>query len=260
MPFNVLATAQARPFAHGQVKLVYSSSTQLVLTYGNGDLIKINGVWRRIPSGGVTISNAGLSTNVLYYVYAYWTGSAVALEFSTTARATSTAAGNEGVMAKSGDDSRSLVGMVYTGAGNTFWDQANTRWVRSWFNDDGISGSAYSGTSVSTTNASMTLLDANAYVYMLLWTNEVYDQKIYSWASCSAVGAAQYFQCGVNGGLTGAYDVNSAIAANNYMSMTNGWSAAVGADGVYTFQQFGMTSGGTITFYNKMNVVSTQRR
>ncbi|WP_060912043.1 hypothetical protein ACFLEY_22520 [Bradyrhizobium sp. YCK136] len=260
MPFNVLATAQARAFAHGQVKLVYSSATQLILTYGNGDLIKINGVWRRLPSGGVAISNAGLSASTVYYVYAYWTGSAVAVEFSTTARATSTAAGNEGVMSKSGDDSRSLVGMVYTNASGQFADQQNARHTRSWFNESGLLAAANSGTTVSTSSTSPIELDAGARCFVLMWTNEICSQTIQANSSHNTGGQATYTSCSINGSVVGNPFAYHETTVNYYNIVGNEWLTASAGDGLATFSMFGWVSAGTASWFNKMNIISTQRR
>ncbi|MCJ2144280.1 hypothetical protein MKL20_30200, partial [Methylobacterium sp. E-066] len=74
-----------------------------------------------------------MSAATLYYVYAYMNGSTLALEAVTTAHATDATYGHE---IKTGDGTRTLVGMVYTGPGTpgTFLDTAANRWVASWFN------------------------------------------------------------------------------------------------------------------------------
>lgn len=130
----VTSGSSAAPVALGQCALV-KSGANLLLSPKNGNLLTINGVPCVIPSVGVTLAPTGLTVNTLYYIYATATAGAVtALEASTTGHSTSATAGNVGVEIKTGDDTRSLVGMVYTAAGPAFSDTATARWVRSWFN------------------------------------------------------------------------------------------------------------------------------
>ncbi|GAB9153038.1 hypothetical protein [Bradyrhizobium diazoefficiens] len=266
MPFNALASAQARAFAHGQVKFVYSTSTTCILTYGNGDLIKINGVWRRIPQGGVTITNAGLVAQTLYYCYAYWNGSAVTLEFSTTGRATSTAAGNEGVMVKNGDDSRSLVGMVWVGTGNLFYDRSDLRWVRSWFNDNGVVVSATSAATVSTSSTATAIeLDAGSRVYALLWTGEFYAALVHGSGYNNTANAYDYLGVGFaiypNGlSLVGSWQYKQTPSSTPMGQLSNSWGAVIPNDGSYYFNSMALVSAGTVTFTYKQTTVTSVRR
>jgi hypothetical protein len=123
----------------------YVSSTQCQLIPYKGDAIRIQGVIYSIPFGGVAITNTGLANNTLYYCYAFMSAGVMTLEFSTTGHVTDTAPGNVGTEIKSGDNSRSLVGMVYTAGGsNLFVNNANARTVRSWMNrkTEGINAAA----------------------------------------------------------------------------------------------------------------------
>ena len=120
----------------GQCQLTYTNSAALTLIPYNGDKIKINGSIYQIPSGGVVLGNAGLTASILYYAYIYDNAGTLTLEASTTAPAVDTTAGNVGVKIKTGDSTRSLVGVVYMGPGapGTFVDSASQRFVCSWFN------------------------------------------------------------------------------------------------------------------------------
>jgi hypothetical protein len=57
--------------AHGQCRLGATTSTSLTLNQYNGCNIIINGTVQQIPAVGVTISNAGLVAQAVYYVYAF---------------------------------------------------------------------------------------------------------------------------------------------------------------------------------------------
>src|SRR5262249_46465381 len=65
-----------------------------------------------------------------YYIYAYWTGSAIALEYSTTAYA---AQAGTGILIKSGDATRTLVGLWSSGASAATWSTSRCE-GGSWFN------------------------------------------------------------------------------------------------------------------------------
>jgi hypothetical protein len=94
--------------------------TNLVLIPYNGNLIIINQNLQKIPASGVALPPTGLTANTLYYIYAYMVGAAITLEASTTGHMTSTV---DGIEIKSGDQSRTLVGMAYTvtGAPGAIW-------------------------------------------------------------------------------------------------------------------------------------------
>jgi len=116
-----------------QVALAVASSASLVLAKRYGNKIFINGVNYLLPYQDVGIANTGLTAATLYYVYAYWTGTTVALELSTTGSGTSPIFGHE---IKVGDASRTYVGMIYTGAGTpgTFIDSETQRFCASYYN------------------------------------------------------------------------------------------------------------------------------
>ncbi|MFF7060792.1 pyocin knob domain-containing protein [Achromobacter spanius] len=116
---------------HGQCRFQYASATQCVLNPWNGNGLIINGRQYRVPSGGVVLSNAQVPAQTLSYVYAYDSGSgAVALEALTTAYNRHT----DGVFIKSGDPSRTLVGMVITPANGQFTYTGQLKYVTSFFN------------------------------------------------------------------------------------------------------------------------------
>src|SRR5690348_7737883 len=115
-------------------RLLYVSATQIKFDSYKGAAVKIAGSAYTIPNGGVTVGNGGLSASTTYYVYVYNNAGTLTLELSTTGHAMDTTSGNEGVEIKSGDNSRSLVGMIRTNASSQFQDGASFRGVLSWFN------------------------------------------------------------------------------------------------------------------------------
>jgi hypothetical protein len=121
------------PFA--QVRLA-KDGTSLRLSPYNGNLLTIDGKAEAVTDGGITLSASGLSNSTLYYVYAYMSAGVMTLEAVTTAYATGTGTA-VGMRIKSGDSTRTLVGMCYLLAG-AFVDSSTQRYVRSYFNDPGV--------------------------------------------------------------------------------------------------------------------------
>lgn len=90
-------------------KLVPSSSNYFLhLVRWGGKTMIIDGEAREIPTTGLTLSlPAG---NVTHNIYAYWTGSAVALEYSPS---TPSWLNSQGYWTKAGDTSRTYVGSAW---------------------------------------------------------------------------------------------------------------------------------------------------
>jgi hypothetical protein len=95
------------------------SGANLLLSPKDGNNLSIQGVARAIPDAGVTLAATGTAATTFYYIYAYWdTGTtAIKLEFSTTGYATQA---GTGVRIKSGDSTRTLVGIWSSAAANAW--------------------------------------------------------------------------------------------------------------------------------------------
>jgi len=165
----------------GTIDYTTGASTTLTLKPYNGSGLVINGAQVNVPGRGVSITNTRLSAATLYYVYAYTNSGSVALELSTTGHATSTTAGNVGIEIKSGDDSRTLVGMVYTNAKAKFQDFTGdnsspaVRTVLNWFNrrDLFFAGPGSGSVGCSTSSTSFVELCSSIWrMTMLSWSDE----------------------------------------------------------------------------------------
>lgn len=120
-------------------------ATNQNLTYVpyNGSFIRVNGADYPIPPGGVNairsnatingVAGQTLADNTTYYVYLFVQSGALSMDFSQTGHATDTSPDNVGIEIKSGDPSRSLIGVVRLTTG-AFWDSQLSRLVRSWHN------------------------------------------------------------------------------------------------------------------------------
>lgn len=133
-----LAASQMR--GHGEGRLVKSGSDLKLERVGLGR-VWVNGLMVQIPVAGVSLSTSGLSDATLYYIYLGKTdtdgdldgtpdGYTLALEASATSYTIST----DGVAVKTGDTTKTLVGMAYTGTGPVWVDSARQRLVSSYFN------------------------------------------------------------------------------------------------------------------------------
>lgn len=138
---------------HGQCQLQVQNSTTLALVPFNGNNLIINGVPRQVPTGGVAISNSGLSASTLYYIYAQWTAGAMSIIASTTSHLTS----STGIETMIGDATKSYVGMIYTAASSQFVDSGAQRFIRSWFNKQMkmFNTGSQSNSTTSTTNVQL---------------------------------------------------------------------------------------------------------
>lgn len=154
--------------AHGQCRLTFVSATQLLLAPHNGRNLIINGALEQLPSGGVTVSNAGLAASTVYYVYARMLAGSVALELSTTGH---TAV--DGIRVKTGDATRTLVGMAYTSAGSQFQDGGAVIGVLSYFNRRRKAASGIFTAIRSTSSTTATELSSEIRCTFLLWSDEM---------------------------------------------------------------------------------------
>lgn len=118
---------------YGQCKLTLSGGS-LVLAPLNGNLLTIAGTPQAVPDAGVSLAATALTPGTTYMIYAYMNSGVMTLEASTTSHATSTTAGNKGTEIKSGDNSRTLVGMARPVTGPAWADSATQAFVASWFN------------------------------------------------------------------------------------------------------------------------------
>lgn len=115
--------------SHGKVQLIKYSNTEIRLIPYDGNTIVVNSTPEVLTASvNKTISNIDVDPSTVYYVYVFKSGVNLQLELSTTSyiRDAST-----GVVVKTGDATRTLVGMLNTTVSET------VDMVRSYFNDEG---------------------------------------------------------------------------------------------------------------------------
>jgi hypothetical protein len=224
-------------------RLTYVSQSLLNFGPYNGDRIRINGVVYPIPVGGIyglgnsNISidgspNKTLAASTRYYVYCYNNAGVLTADYSTTGHSSSTTSGNIGTEIKTGDETRSLIGMIVPGSNGQFFDQPQFRYVRSWFNRQriyfasnwqtwgpyGPSGLQFTGQSANFVAFAGEALQAAASGAMQIQ---------------QSVGTNWGMQLGLDGNLFGASMTQSASLANYYLSGTCTGSNSVSSDGLH---------------------------
>lgn len=256
---TVAAAAGAMGLAFGQCYFKYVSSASAALVPQGGSYITIAGVDYAIPAAGVSanpascfingVSGQSLTANTLYYVYAFNNGGMLALDFSTTGHSTDTTAGNVGVEIKTGDNSRSLVGMVYPQAGPTFADSGANRLVLSWFNRMGKSAIANFTAGRSTTSATYVELNTEIRCQVITWANEGVILSTGGYVSGTGSNTALYTSIGVDG----TTPQDAMTQANSAVSSVGGGAAcsletSLLAEGFHYATMLGLVSGGTGTW------------
>lgn len=219
-------------------RLAWASTASLSYVPYNGAYLKINGTLYRIPATGVVglaatnvfvegVSSQNLATASNYNVYAFVNGGVITADFSGVGHSASTTANNVGIEVKTGDDSRSLIGKIRTPTSGAvgFVDDAQHRFVRSWFNRFGQS---FLGQYVTdhTTTATAAYLEVNTEIRceFLVWSGE----PVQAAATGAAFASPQACICalGVDGPATqfggaaiiqgsGLYFAPSAVGASN---------------------------------------------
>lgn len=228
----------------------------LTLNRQDGKYLFIDGAFREIPSGGVTLAATGATVGTTYNIYAFWTGSAIALEFSATARATDATYGHQ---IKNGDATRTLVGKAYTTTGPAWVNSATTAGVLSWFNRKHRSCSAGTGANIGVTAVAPTELSTAARSFFLSWGEESVvsiaannlsqsTNGVVTFGSASiggpsgiASGPATYFQAPSAGAFGSVCATHTALPAENL------GSGAIPASLCYFSQNVWLNAAGTAT-------------
>jgi len=164
-----------------QCRLNFVSTSEIRLDRHDGALISIDGEPRVIPETGPSLAPDDLTPGTTYYVYAYWTGTEIALEAATTAPAIAAS----GQKIKTGDETRALVGMVNPDTGPNFADTVTNRRVLSYYNrrpKNVLSGFTANRTTTSTTFAE---INSENRVTFLSWGDADERFALNGWQSHS---------------------------------------------------------------------------
>ncbi|WP_447982203.1 pyocin knob domain-containing protein [Achromobacter kerstersii] len=220
---------------HGQCQFQYVSGTQCRLVPWHGNGLIINGRQERIPAAGVNLANTLMPPGAKAYVYAYMVGAIMTLEVSSSVVPVTH---TDGVVIKTGDPSRTLVGMAIVPASdNLFRDNSTERYVASWFNRRTLRGYQYA-TPATTSDSYVTL---NGGVSYLTWA-----RSVIKWTMCGQTSSSNrsgsYIGAQVNGTGSGGNAGYSLFAASQ-MAFSFGGSYTTTTDNLYTVNTSGLGTG-----------------
>lgn len=160
--------AAAADMQHGQCVLV-KSGADLLLKPRNGNKLIIGNVSYTIPSAGVTLAATSLTPGTTYFIYAYMNAGTMTLEASATGHSTDTATGVE---IKTGDATRTLVGMARVITGPAWQDTSAQRFVRTWFNRKQVGGYNFFAANRTTTSTTYVEMSSSERAEFLVWPDE----------------------------------------------------------------------------------------
>lgn len=195
-------TATAATGIFGDCQLTLDTGS-LKLSPKNGNLLTIDGINEEVPSAGVTLAATGLTTSTLHYVYAYMSGATMTLEAVTTAPTTDA---TTSVEVKTGDASRTLVGMAYVTTGPAFLDNATNRHVVSYYNRRARPLVVSLATAATLTDTSFAVVSSSLELSFLTWGDEPVHASVNgSWAVTGvATGFARLLFDGATSGVARA--------------------------------------------------------
>lgn len=238
----------------GTSRLVFTNATTLTLQTGCIPL-KIGGTWKRKFSAAVTVGTGGLAASTTYFVYAFDNAGTTTLELSTTGHVTDA---TFGVEVKSGDATRTLVGMVRTTGATQFIDTAQNRLVVSYYNRRTIAfQNAANGGNPATASAALVELAANWRCAVLCWADEAVLAQAAVTASHNVNNGAIGFAIGFDGTpFTAAVSMQDYLATAVLGVATSGIVAAP-SEGLHTLSPFGSANaGGTSTYIDSVGVLT----
>ncbi len=227
----------------GQCQLAKSGSN-LVLSPFNGNKLTINSVACEVPDAGVSLAPGSVPTGNLEYIYAYMNSTTMTLEFSATAPAVQA---ETGVKIKNGDATRTLVGMAYATAGPVWVDSAAQRYVRSWFNDPGISLLGSLSADRTTTSTSYQEVNSEIRTEFLIWSGEVL-QVVGTGSLANDANAVTFTSVGIDGITAEDVAVKTNVGANVYSGFSLPLMKASLSEGYHYATLLGKCVSGTNTY------------
>jgi len=233
--------------AHGQCRLA-KSGANLVLSPYNGNKLIINGVMQAIPSAGVSLAATSLTPSTLYYIYAYMSSGVMTLEASVTGHSADAATGVE---IKTGDATRTLVGMGRPITGPAWQDSTQQRFVLSYFNRANRVAQAVFTSNVSTSSSAFVELSSSIRCEFLTWGDEAVACSI-DGATTPSSSTSTATWCGIS--VDGGPPEDGAVAASSQLSGNSSpiavtFSRALAEGYHYSTVMLLVTSGISVTMF-----------
>jgi hypothetical protein len=244
----------------GLCRLQVDSTSQLSLQRFQGAWlpIKASGAWQAslIPTSGPTVSNSGLVTATLHYVYAFDSAGTLTLEVVTTAPATDA---DTGIRIKTGDATRTLVGMIFTDAGTpgTFADSLTKRWCFNWFQRRDLPlTNTFSADRTKTNTSPLEEINTEIRLQSLAWADEAMILGASGSVENSGAGQASYTVLGVD-------STSVSTQTSSFTSTGAGLRGPIGLHATVTLSEgshfvtlLAAVSGGTATWRTADNLTN----
>lgn len=239
---------------HGNCR-ISKSGANLLLSPLNGNKLMVNGTVQAIPSAGITLAPTGLLATTLYYIYAYMNAGVMTLEASTTGHSTDA---NTGVEIKTGDATRTLVGMAYCKTAATFTDSDSQRLVASWSNRSARKLYNLFSAVRSSTSTVLAEISSEIRCEFICWADESCKATFFGEASNSA-GANQNSALGWDGaanfdGVLQTQSTSPAMfCAPGNRTLSEGFHYATGLGALSSGTgTWGISSTGAVSYINGM--------
>jgi hypothetical protein len=220
------------------------SGSNLVLQRYDGAGLTINGVTYSIPSAGVSLAPTG-SAGTTYYIYAYMNAGTMTLEASTTTHATDSTTGIE---IKSGDASRTLVGMARPTAGPAWTNTTNQRFVLSWFNRFPLYTYANFTTNRTTTLTTLSEVNTEIRNEFLTWASGHVDLSIDGLTTNDTTAGVSQTAIAIDGAQSVGYCASQAYTASAISPCSCRYVTTL-SEGYHYATLFSATTSGTQTLY-----------
>jgi hypothetical protein len=241
---------------------LYVVNDSLILLPWEGSQIWIAGAGRTIPTGGTTPvpPSPGYVADTTYFVYAWWDGSAIQLDVSTVSYAEDGA----GLMHKSGDASRTLVGMARLIPGTKWGSTQNQRFLLTKFAPSIGQGTAFftAPRSMPVPNLSYVEINPEIRAEFLCWGWEQTLVSLSGTAQASAAGTLVTTLLVFDGQVYLTGNVTTTAVVNEYFNVATSWVGAF-SDGYHYVtvfsgnNNFGAT--GTVTWHGSPDGVTATR-
>ena len=227
--------------ANGACQLT-KSGANLLLSRFDGTTVNIDGALETIPSGGVTLAATSLSVDTNYNIYVFMSGGTMTLEASTTAHATDSTTGME---IKSGDSTRTLVGLARVITGPAWVGTAAQRFVISWFNRRAIAATNTLASANTTSSTYVDLTPSNQAEFVT-WADEAVRMDVGGAAKVDVAARTVVSQLRLDGSGVGNETQHSTETSGFWGDVTVGHAAFL-SEGKHDISLQGRNSSGADT-------------
>ena len=251
---------------HTGGRLTWVSATQLKFAPYVGNKIRINGTVYTIPNAGIAglgttgvfvngTAGQNLAANTTYWIFAFNNGGTITADFRTSATHTpSTTVGNEGVEILTGNDSRSLIGMVFTDSATQFHDSPQNRLTLSWFNRRDLPLNGPNSGGSATSSAAFVEVLSTTRVHFVTWADEAVMLALCGSMSNNSANFQVYSAIHRDGGIGFLTGSSSGVHTPHQGSQGSWGNAACGnsaflSEGYHYGQAMGSTTGGQAVYY-----------